>query len=38
MKNVLQDEIKKRKTIEKQLQRAQNKLSRLNVNTEDSIR
>ncbi|XP_055305869.1 unconventional myosin-Vb isoform X2 [Sitodiplosis mosellana] len=38
MKNVLQDEIKKRKSFEKQLQRSQDKLSSLNVNTEDAIR
>lgn len=38
MKNVLQDEIKKRKSIEKHLHIAQDKLSNLNVNTEDSIR
>lgn len=38
MKNVLHDEIKKRKLIEKQLQRTQHKLSHLDVNTEDSIR
>ncbi|XP_055310995.1 unconventional myosin-Va-like, partial [Sitodiplosis mosellana] len=38
MKNVLQDKIKKRKSFEKQLQRSQDKLSSLNVNTEDAIR
>lgn len=38
MKNVLQDEIKKRKSIERQLQKAQDKLNNLNVNLEDSIR
>lgn len=38
IKNVLQDEIKKRKSVEKQLQRAQDKLSNANINTEDSIR
>lgn len=38
MKNLLQDEMKKRKIIEKQHQRTLEKLSHLNVNTEDSIR
>lgn len=38
IKNILQDEIKKRKSLERQLQKAQEKLINLNVNTEDSIR
>lgn len=38
LKKVLNEEIAKRKLVEKQLKRAQSKLNCVNVNTEDSIR